>query len=79
MPTSDINSQSLTDNKTLIDILLFFNLITKEQYDDIRIKSASRGISQEAIIKDSNFVPEKKLTEIRAKMIGVPFISLETT
>ena len=79
MPTSDINSQSLTDNKTLIDIMLFFNLITKEQYDDIRIKSASRGISQEAIIKDSNLVPEKKLTEIRAKMIGVPFISLETT
>jgi len=79
MPTSDLNIQSSTDNKTLIDILLSSNLITKEQYDDIRIKSASRGISQEVIIKDSNLVPEKKLTEIKAKMIGVPFISLEST
>ena len=79
MPTSDLNIQSSTDNKTLIDILLSSNLITKEQYDDIRIKSASRGISQEVIVKDSNLVPEKKLTEIKAKMIGVPFISLEST
>ncbi len=76
MPISDKNT--LTENRTLVDILLSSNLITKEQYDDIKVKSASQGVPQDTIIKNLNLVPEKKLAEAKAKVIGVPFISLES-
>src|SRR3989344_4570595 len=82
MPTSDINSQSpvaSTETRTLLDILLSSKLITKEQYDDVKVKSASQGVSQETVIKNLNLVSEQKLTEIKAMMLGVPFISLEST
>ena len=79
MPTSDLNSQTLVEHKTLIDILLASNLITKEQYDEIKVKSASQNVSHETVIKNLNLVSEQKLAEVKAKIIGVPFISLEST
>ena len=79
MPTSDFNSQQLPEHKTLLDMLLADNLITQEQYDDIKVKSASQGVTSASIIESMNIIPEKKLAEEKAKLLGVPFISLETT
>lgn len=79
MPTSDLNNQQLPEHKTIIDILLEDNLITKEQYDDIKVKSASQGVSGASIIESMDIVSEKKLAEEKAKLLGVPFVSLETT
>jgi len=79
MPSSDFNSQQLSEHKTLLDILLLDNLITQEQYDDIKVKSASQGISSASVVESMNIVDEKKLAEEKAKLVGVPFISLETT
>ena len=79
MPTSDLNAQQAPEYKTLIDILLADNLITQEQYDDIKVKSASQGVSSASILESMGIIPEKKLAEAKAKLLGVPFISLETT
>jgi len=78
MPTSDLSSQQLPEDKTLLDILLSDNLITKEQYNDIKVKSASQGISSASVIESMSIVDEKKLAEEKAKLVGIPFISLET-
>jgi type IV pilus assembly protein PilB len=78
MPTSDLGSK-LPERKILIDVLLEENLITQEQYNDIKVKSASQGVSSESVLELANIVPEKKLAEVRAKLLGVPFIQLETT
>jgi type IV pilus assembly protein PilB len=79
MPISDFNSQQLPEHKTLLNILLEDNLITQTQYDDIKVKSASQGVSSVSILESMDIVPEKKLAEAKAKLLGVPFISLETT
>jgi type IV pilus assembly protein PilB len=88
MPTSDLNTQNLSqpnltqtlpERKTLLDILLEDKLITKEQYDEIKVKSASQGISSTSILETMGIVGEKKLAEEKAKLYGVPFISLEAT
>ena len=79
MPTSDFNSQQLPEHKTLLDILLSDNLITQAQYDDIKVKSTSQGVTSTSIIESMNIIPEKNLAQEKAKLLGVPFISLETT
>ncbi|KKQ28343.1 MAG: type II secretion system protein E [Candidatus Levybacteria bacterium GW2011_GWA2_37_36] len=79
MPTSDFNSQQLPEHKTLTDVLLEDGLITKEQYDDIKVKSTSQGVSSAIILESMGIIDEKKLAEEKAKLLGVPFISLETT
>jgi len=79
MPISDLGVQQLSEHKTLLDILLADNLITKEQYDDIKVKSASQGVSSVSILESIGIIDEKKLAEEKAKLLGVPFISLETT
>jgi type IV pilus assembly protein PilB len=79
MPTSDLGTQQLSEHKTLVDILMADNLITQEQYDDIKVKSSSQGVSSESILESMGIVDEKKLAEAKAKVLGVPFISLETT
>ena len=79
MPTSDFNSQQLPEHKTLLDILLSDNLITQAQYDDIKVKSTSQGVTSTSIIESMNIIDEKKLAQEKAELLGVPFISLETT
>jgi hypothetical protein len=78
MPTSDLDSQS-SERKTLLDVLLADGLITQEQYDEIKVKSASQGVSSESVLESEGIIPEKKLAEVRAKLLGVPFVPLEAT
>jgi type IV pilus assembly protein PilB len=80
LPTqSAIPSLGSAANKSVLDILLAENAITKAQFDDIKVKSLSQNISEEDILKSSNYVAEDKLTEAKAKLLGVPFIDLGTT
>lgn len=76
MPDS---SNLLSGNQTLSDVLLSERLITPSQHDDIKVKSASQGITDEAVIKAENLVPEEKIAEAKAKLLGIPFISLSST
>lgn len=63
----------------MLDVLLEENLITKEQYDEIKVKSTSQGVSGESILESMGIVDEEKLAKAKAKLLGVPFISLEAT
>lgn len=77
---NDSNGQSQTQSfHSVSDVLASWNLLTPSQYQDIKVKSATQGVSDEAIIKSENLVPDEKLIEAKAKLLGVPFISLETT
>lgn len=77
MPNNDFPSP--TENKTLLDVLSFEQLITPSQLQDIKVKAASQNLSDEAIIRSLNIVSEDKLSIAKAKLLGIPFISLETT
>lgn len=72
-------STSVSGNQTLSDVLLSDRLISRAQYDDIKVKTASQGVTDESIIRSEKLVPEEKISEAKAKLLGIPFISLETT
>ncbi len=73
------DSQTPTKNQTLSDVLLAQHLLTQEQYNDVRVKSATQNVSDESILTSSNYVSEQNLTEAKAKLLGIPFIDLEST
>lgn len=71
LPVTEVNSVS--------EILLAEHALTPEQYNEVKLRSAQAGEPEEKIIQASHFVPEERLTEARAKSLGIPFISLTST
>ncbi len=71
------NATSYTGS--LSDVLLAEHLITQPQYNDIKLRTAQQGGSEEDVISSLGLVSEERLTEAKAKILGVPYISLETT
>ena len=47
--------------QTIADALLAQKLISQEQYDDIKVKSASEGVSEESIVESLKLVPSDKI------------------
>lgn len=72
MPVNQVPTRS-----SLSDVLLQEHLINQAQYNDIKLKSATQDVTEDQVIDQLRLVNEEKLTEIRARMIGVPFIALE--
>ena len=71
---------STTNSVTsLSDILFAEGIINQTQYSDIKVRSATQGTPEEAIIQSLNLVSEEKLSEAKAKLLGIPFISLSNT
>src|SRR5579872_2005668 len=64
---------------SLLEVLLQEQLLTQQQYEEIKVKSASEGIKPEVLVETLNYVPEEKLAEAKARLLGIPFISLSTT
>ena len=75
--SQNLSPQILEGNKTLSDILLLEKQITQEQYDDIKVKSASKGVSEDTIIESLNIITPDKLAESKAKMLNIPFMNLD--
>ena len=75
MPTG----QSTASVQSLSDILFAENLITQQQLSDVKLKSATQGIPEESVIQSLNIVSEEKLSEAKAYLLGIPFISLQNT
>ena len=73
-----LTTADISGNNTLIDILLSERLITPEQYNDVKVKSASENKSYEEVLYSLNIVPADKISETKAKLLGIPFISLST-
>lgn len=68
-----------THAQSLADVLLAQHLITPQQYQEVKVKSASLGQSLDDVILSMRLVSEEKVAEVKAKLLGVPFISLLTT
>jgi len=73
------DTQTPTKNQTLSDILLAQHLLTQEQYNDVRVKSATQNLSDESILTTTNYVSQQNMAEAKAKLLGIPFIDLEST
>ena len=75
--SQNLSTQTLVENQTLADILLASSQITKDQHEDIKVKSASKGVSEDTIIESLNIVTPDKLAEAKAKLLNIPFITLD--
>lgn len=75
-PASVQQPQQSSQGQTVADVLLAENAITPQQYNDIKIKSASQNVAVDHIIEAENLVTDEKLAEAKAKLLGVPFVSL---
>ncbi|MBI3984605.1 MAG: Flp pilus assembly complex ATPase component TadA [Candidatus Levybacteria bacterium] len=73
---SVVDEQIDVTTQTLADILYLEKLLNKSQYDDIKVKSASKGVSEEAIIESMEVVSPAKLAEAKAKLLGIPFVDV---
>ncbi len=69
-------SVQLTDPKSIIDILLSENLLTKEQYDAVSVKAASDGRSPTEVLKEMGLVSEDQIGKALAQLVGVPYVDL---
>ncbi|HSX40628.1 MAG TPA: GspE/PulE family protein [Candidatus Saccharimonadales bacterium] len=77
MPNQVAASQDpLVQNQHITDILLSEHLLSQDQYNDIKVKSATQGISEDAVLESLHVVDEEKIAEARAKQLGIPFINL---
>lgn len=65
--------------QTIADVLLAEHAISQSQYEEIRVKSASESKTIDDSVEQMHIVPEDKLAEAKAKILGVPFISLTNT
>lgn len=80
MPDTSQNTQNIpTTSDSLLDALLSEHLITLQQAEELKVQSASEGKTVEEILDKKNIVPKAKLSEVRARLLGIPFISLEST
>lgn len=77
MPDQQNLSQSPNSNQTLSDILLADSLINKTQYDEVKVKSASKGISEESVIESLSVLTPEKFAEEKAKLLNIPYVSLD--
>src|SRR3989338_8414079 len=60
----------------IVEILLAEHVLTQQQYDEIKVRSASEGRKPDDILLSVQNIPEEKLVEAKAKLLGVPFITL---
>jgi type IV pilus assembly protein PilB len=75
----ELSQIDIENARSVLDILLAEQLITKEQYEEIKIESATKGQSLVKTLVDKDIMPEEKIAEAQAKMLGIPYIDLATT
>lgn len=63
----------------LLDILVAEKAISQEQYSIVKTRSETQGVPLEAALQEMGIVPEEKIAETKAKMIGVAYVSLSAT
>ncbi len=68
-----------TSQTALSDALYQQRLLTPAQYNDIKLKTVTQGIPEEDVLNSLNIVSEDKIAETKARMLGVPYISMEST
>jgi type IV pilus assembly protein PilB len=72
------SAQSSGEMKSVVDILFADNQLTKEQYDEIQVKSASTGKSATEVLKESKFVSDEDFAKALARFVGIEYVDLST-
>lgn len=62
--------------QSVLDVLLADKAITPQQYDFVKLESANRSVPIEQVLVERKLTTEEKIGEAKAKLLGVPFISL---
>lgn len=68
-----------TQSGGLLDVLLTERLINQAQYNEIKLRSVSQGVPEDSVLESMRLVNEDKLAETKARILGVPYIYLEST
>lgn len=77
---STTNSASSTPTaSSILDVLVAERALTIEQANEIRVKSAQSAQSPEQVLEGTGYVSEERLSEAKAKILGIPYISLANT
>jgi len=71
-------SADQSGDMSLLDVLLNERVISNEQYQQIKMKSATAGQSAVDVLKSLNIVSPAKIAEEQARMLGIPYIALST-
>lgn len=66
----------VSSGQSLADVLYSQKLLTKQQYDDVKVKSAQKGVSEDTMIESMEIIPEDKLYQAKALIIGIPFVDI---
>lgn len=78
---AEVSETVRTQGDTTSDLLqglVAANLLTQEQQAELISVSQKENISVEQIIRDRKLVDEENLTEIKAKVLGLPYVNLTT-
>jgi len=82
MPNPTIASPSTNSEQSgdlsLLDILHSEHFLTDQQYEHIKVKSATAGQSPVDVLRPMHLVSEATIAEAKAKLLGIPYISLQT-
>src|SRR5579872_1775072 len=62
----------------VVDVLFQEGLLTKQQYDEIKLKSATDNRSSDEVLEELHIVDEEKIAEAKAQMLGIPYLNLST-
>ncbi|HWY79246.1 MAG TPA: GspE/PulE family protein [Candidatus Sulfotelmatobacter sp.] len=79
MPVSPLPSPVGADQSnstSLLDVLHEEQLLTDQQYESVKIKSATVGQSPIDVLKSMHIMSEAKIAEAQAKILGVPYMAL---
>jgi len=85
MPTTDGsngfsgNQQASESDQSLVEVLVAEHVISPQQYEELKLKSVSENIPLETLVQTMGIVSEGKFAEAKAKVLGIPFVSLENT
>lgn len=69
----------VSDARSASDLLFLEGQLTREQYDEIKVKSATLGQGMDEVLESLQMVGMDKFVEARAKVLNVPFIKLSST
>ncbi len=67
------------EDLSLLDALVVDGSLNQAQVADIKMKSAIQGKSVETVLSELKILPEAKIIEGKARILGVPYVSLATT
>lgn len=79
MPDSSFSSHNganQSETKSAVDVLHAEQLLSDDQYQDIKVKSATEGRSPVEVLRSMQLVSEDHIAEAQAKLLGIPYISL---